>query len=334
MSMSIPATDKIIATFDSKYINSNFRQGRQFEDALVTIESGLTAGKMWNQEFQDAKHWISRACEHAQNIAADEARLPSRQHYSDARDQIGYAFSMNQAAKLSRELKKLETKQPGSLTPGMKGYVAALDQIDGLWKWLATAKPILVKGRKPNVTNRTEEEIEAIYSSTGHCPICTRRQKLVPGGAERQRPLVHHGYQMSDYNHAGYRMGKCFGTAKSSYEVSCEANKEFLVILKDTLRNQEAALKSLQASEHATLNVMEYPKNAPRNSDPVAVPYAKGTPQYEKARENEIRSTEGHIRQTKNEIEFHEARVANWKPAKLYNEITDPKEKILARMER
>ena len=141
--------------------------------------------------------------------------------------------------------------------------------------------------------------------------------------------MVHHGYQMSDYNHSGYRMGKCFGTADLPYEVSCEANKKFLVALKNTMKDLQAALKAYKASEHATLDVTEYPRSM---REPVQTPYAKGTPQYEKERESRIANVESQIRQTKDLIEFHTARVENWKAAKLYDEITDPAERIADRL--
>jgi len=325
--MSIPATDKISATFPQKYINT-FRNGDQFHNALHTIQSGIDAGKIYNQEFKDAKDWIANGCEHAQHVAANGARGGSRS-FGDCRDNIGYAFSMNQAAKLSRELKKLQKRSPEKITSGIVEYVATLDQIDAVWKWLQSVKPIIVKGRKPNVVNKTQEQIEAELTNTGHCAICGRRQKL-SGEELRTRTMVHHGYQMSDYNHSGYRVGKCFGTARLPYEVSCEANKEFLVILKRELKEYRASLKAYQNSEADTLMVTEYPTG--RLRDAVQVPYAKGTTQYEKERQSRIHEKESRIRQTQSAIKYHEAKVADWKPVKLYDEITDAAEKALARL--
>jgi hypothetical protein len=327
MGMAIPSTDLIQKTFPTPYIRSPFTSGDRFKASLVTVQDGLDAGKIYNQEFQNAKSYIGSGCEHAQHIAADGARdRNARYNEGDPRWDIGYAFQMNQAAALSRRLKKLS---PENITPGIQGYIATLDQIDGVWKWLQTVKPIIVKGRKPNVTNKTPEQIEAEFAHTGHCCVCTRRQKLSVGGEVRTRTMVHHGYQMSDYNHSGYRLGKCFGTAELPYEVSCEANKKFLVTLKNTLKDLAASLKAYKASKHESLTVTEYPRSM---REPVETPYAKGTPQYEKERESRIYSVESQIRQTKDLIEFHEARVANWKAAKLYDEITDPTERIREQM--
>jgi hypothetical protein len=325
--MAIPSTDLIQKTFPTPYINSGFTQGDRFNAALRTIQEGLDAGKIYNQEFQNAKHYVSGGCEHAQHIAADGARdRNARYDNSDPRHDIGYAFGMNQAAKLSRRLKKLNA---ANITPGIQNYINTLDQIDDAWKWLQSVKPIIVKGRKPNVTNKTPEQIEAEFRNTGHCCICTRRQKLSNGGDVRSRTMVHHGYQMSEYNHAGNRLGQCFGTDELPYQVSCEANKKFLIALKNTLKDLNAALKAYKGSTPATLDVTEYPRTM---REPVQVPYAKGTPQYERERESRTHRVESEIRQTKDLIEFHTARVTNWKAAKLYDEITDPQEKAAERL--
>src|SRR5271154_287463 len=164
--MAIPATDKITCTFDKKYINDSFGSGVRFEAALHVVAAGIQAGKIWNQEFQLAKGRIASGCEHAQHISSDGARKRGERHF-DCRDQIGYAFGMNQAAKMSRELKKLGKREPEILTAGIAAYIETLDQIDSVWKWLQSVKSIIVKGRKPSVT-KTPEQVELEMENTGH----------------------------------------------------------------------------------------------------------------------------------------------------------------------
>jgi hypothetical protein len=313
--MSTPATDKITSTFQTPHIKSGFSYPTKFEGALKIIEAGLLAGKIWNQEFQDAKYYIAHACEHAQHISAEAARQRGRS-YGDARDEIGYAFQMNQAAKVSRNLKKLAKRIPAVLKPGIADYILTLDQIDSMWKWLKSVKPIIVKGRKPNIENKTPEQIDAEMTNTGTCAICEKRQKL-SGGEIRERNMVHHGYQMSDYNHSGVRMGKCFGAFKLPYEVSCVANKEFKTLLQQELKDLEAYLKALKAKQHDTLEVTEYPKGF---RQPVQVPYKRGTEKYEQERASRVRRTEGDIRSTKDQIVHQTAKIEGWKPAPLYDE--------------
>src|SRR5271154_2741061 len=178
--MTTPATDKITRTFGRAYISA-YGSSKSFEAAIQTIANGLQAGKIWNQEFQDAKSRIASGCEHAQHISSDGARTRgSHRSFGDCRDNIGYAFSMNQAAKMSRELKKLGKRTPDVITDGIANYIATLDQIDAIWKWLQSVKPIIVKGRKPN-ENKTEAQIVIELKNTGICAICNHRQKLSEG---------------------------------------------------------------------------------------------------------------------------------------------------------
>lgn len=61
--MAIPATDLITKTFGTKYISSGYTQGDRFNASLVTVQDGLDAGKIYNQEFQNAKSYIGGGCE-------------------------------------------------------------------------------------------------------------------------------------------------------------------------------------------------------------------------------------------------------------------------------
>jgi len=315
--MATPATDKITSTFAKKYVSA-YTSGHMFVAALKTIEGGIEAGKIYNQEFINAKSWVASGCEHAQHIASDPARGKDRtRSHGDCRDNIGYAFGMNQAAKMSRELKKLTEKSPDTLTVGIAEYIETLDQIDAIWKWLQSVKSIIVKGRKPNV-NKTPAQIAEEMENTGNCAICERRQKLSKDGAVRTRTMVHHGYQMSDYNHSGTRMGQCFGAFKLPYEVSCEANKEFKILLQGELKDLEAYLKALNASKHDTLTVTEYPKGF---RFPEQVPYARGTAKYEQERKSRIYSTENRIDSTKDQIDYQTGRIATWRAERLYDEV-------------
>lgn len=312
--MATPATGKITATFGRKYVSA-FAYARQFEAALKTIEAGLQSGKIWNQEFQDAKSWVAHGCEHAQHVAAGDARKGGRS-YGDARDSIGYAFQMNQAAKASRELKKLAKRIPGVLNPGTAEYIMTLDQIDGVWKWLQSVKPVIVKGRKPSA-EKTPGQIAEEMANTGRCCICEGRQKLSQGGEPRSRTLVHHGYKMSEYNHSGNRMGACFGAFKPPYEVSCEPNREYRALLQGDLRDAKSYLADLTASKMDELDVTEYPKGL---RQPALVPCKRGTDKYERERESRIWRTKSRIRQLTDEIAHQKARIDSWKPAPLYEE--------------
>jgi hypothetical protein len=304
--MAIPATDKIIATFGSPYIRDTYqRHTDHFTASLRTIEEGIQAGKIWNQEFLAAKSWIAGGCEHAQHISSDAARGEERtRSYGDCRDDIGYAFSMNQAAKMSRNLKKLWRRLPGTFTQGIVGYVEVLDQIDALWKWLQSVKPLIVKGRKPP-ENPTPVDI----TNTGHCAVCEARFKLERHGA---RKMVHHGFRISDRmgHYYGHRSGKCFGTSYLPYELSNQANIEYKYFLEHELIDAQIYLGGLKASVPETLTVMEYQKGI---ANPVPVKYDRGTKKYEDERQHLIWQTESEIRWLNEQIPYQQKRIDTWR---------------------
>jgi hypothetical protein len=306
--MAIPATDKIIATFGTPYIRDTYeRHTDRFSASLRTIEEGIQAGKIWNQEFLAAKDYIAGGCEHAQHIASDPARGKHTRSYGDCRDDIGYAFGMNQAAKMSRNLKKLWKRYPDTFTQGIVGYVEVLDQIDAVWKWLQTVKPLIVKGRKPP-ENPTPVDI----TNTGHCPICEARFKLERHGSiHGVRPMVHHGFRISDRmgNYFGHRAGKCFGTGYQPYELSNKANIAYKYFLERELKDAESYLADLKASVPDTLTVMEYQKGI---AMPTPVKYDRGTKKYEDERQHLIWQVESEIRWLNDQIPYQQKRIDTW----------------------
>lgn len=309
---TVPKTDLIIATFSkAEYarLNNPFTRGTRFDAAFVTLSNTLAAGKIWNVEFQDAKSVIADGCEHAQKVSANAAHEWQPEggvkHFptGDVRNEIGYAFGMNQAAKLSRNLKKLKG---ADLTTGIQTYILTLDQIAAINEYLKQFKAIIVKGRKPQV--KTEEQIADEISNIGTCCICGKGQKL-----DAAQGMVHHGYQMSEYNHAGYRMGSCFGVKHLPYEFSCEANKQWLSeCLKPRLKGTQNYLARLNASVPENLIVTTYKWEGHKQVE-VKTSVAKGTTEYEQQRQIEIDATEADIRNLNLHIEHHTAKVDNWK---------------------
>jgi len=304
-----PATDKISVTFSTPYIRHAFTQPDRFAVAVATLDAAKTAGEIYNQEFQNAKSYISSGCEHAQHIASDKARtekdqilykiLPS----SDPRHDIGYAFGMNQAAKLSRRLKKLAT---ADLTAGIQNYIATLDQINEWFQFLKSMKPIIKKGRKPNV-NKTDAMIAEENYNTGVCAICANRQKLDDASA-----MVMHGYQMSEYNHAGYRLGKCFGVAYKPYELSNEANVAFAPVLESHRAGIVKAIATLPKLTSVDINSHKW-EGGKRVA--VTVTYTKKANPYEFKQEitNRESRLEWELETVEADIVVNTAMIQNWK---------------------
>lgn len=314
-----PATDLILATASTKHA---FNVDK-FQEAMSLLESGLESGKIWNMEFQSAKYWVAEAAEHAQHISARKAHerhsdgSVKRYVGNDPRNDIGYAFSMNQAAKLSRRLKKLPIEQ---ITPEIQNYIDTLDQIIGIFEWLKQFKTIIVKGRK--VVEKTKEQILEELFNTGICAICESRQKLTS-----EEKMVMHGYQMSEYNHAGYRMGKCFGVGYKPYELSNEANIAYEPVLESQRTSLSNLVETLKSGTVVSLRVKKSKwDSSQRKMVDFDVTYTKeGTPfEFAQEMENKIYAVEGQLRTVKDYIKVNNIKIERWKaqPLKYGTKVT------------
>jgi len=282
----------------------------RFHAALAVLELGVKEHHIWNVDFVNAKDSICRCIEQAITVAAEpfyaerRANLNNRTwDSSDPRYDISGYMSYISAPKLLRNLEK----KNGFANPIILEYMEYLREIVRIGEIIKEVKHYIEKGRKPNVTNKTPQELAAEIANTGICTVCQNRQKLT---ADQQ--MVHHGYQMSEYNHAGYRIGKCFGCAFLPYEFSCEGNKQWLAqVLRPQLAANRKHLKDLNASVMPTLDRTRDTYVGGKRT-PVTETFAKGTPEYEEIRESKIYRTESDIRGLKVEIEFHDTLVAKW----------------------
>jgi hypothetical protein len=281
----------------------------RFQTALSVLELGVKEHHIWNVDFQNAKDTVSRCIEQAMTVAAEpfyvERRASNDYDFShnDPRYDISGYMTPISAPKLLRNLEK----KNGYANTIILEYMEYLRELVEIGKFIKEVKPFIEKGRKPNVTNKTPEALAAEIANTGTCTICQNRQKLTD-----EQKMVHHGYQMSEYNHSGYRVGRCFGCDFLPYEFSCEGNKQWLAqVLRPQLAGNRKYLKELKASTMLTLDrTREKYEGGKRTS--VTETFAKGTPEYEEIRENMIYRTESNIRLLKIDVEMHEGLVKAW----------------------
>lgn len=286
------------ANIEGGWRGRSFKLGK-FQEAVALLESAVAAQKIWNTEFEDAKYWIAKAIEHAQDVMAEGTDARSN-HFSytsgDARKDIGSAYSMNQAAPLNRRLKKLPKED---VTPSIQAYIETLDEITSVWELIKSVKPFIVKGRKPN-PNAVPVEIDR--KNTGTCAICMKNTKL--DGADK---LVHHGFTISNGVHYfGHREGSCFGVEYLPYEFSPEGNRAYRKVLKGMLENYEQALKNLQASPDTLLDLVR------EGAHYKEVTFHKGTPQYDKKLVERIREVENQIENCTESINWQQKMIDSW----------------------
>jgi hypothetical protein len=299
----------IVGTFEKHQDQRHaFTRGDRFAAALETLAAGKTAGKIWNVEFQDAKYFIAGACEHAQHESSHEAHDwqvgGGIVHYDDARRDIGYAFGMNQAAKLSRNLKKLSADK---MTSRIEAYIAVLDEIAALFTYLQSFKTIIVKGRRP--VEKTEEQLHDETFNTGVCAICANRQKL-----DSKVAMVMHGYQMSEYNHAGYRVGQCFGVGYKPYELSNEANVAFAPVLENHRKATSSAIKMYKTPGKVTEVSVKKDKWEGARRTEIQVTYTpEANPvEFKQEVESRIARLENELRYIKADIKTNNAKITGW----------------------
>jgi hypothetical protein len=298
--LDVPVISRLNHEKDARY-HVNFVR------AVEALNKGLADQKIWNVEVDDAKFTLSSAVDRALHTICERHRSTRSPDYGRepwTADFSGYC-DFNQAAGRIKRLTKNAPK-----TPAILDYIEALKEVDVIWKAIQSLKPFIQKGRRPN-ENKTQEQIEKELRNTGICAICAHRQKL------DDDKMVHHGYEMSEYNHSGCRVGECFGTDYPCYELSNEANIAYAPRLLTYQKDLTLALKTYNSGKITELEIEESEWNyKTRKSDVKKITVHKTGPTAEKfARELKYRigRVESQLRDVTNDIEINQAKIDNWK---------------------
>ncbi len=253
-------------------------------DARLT--AALEAKSIYNAEYGDLKFYFSRLLDEAISAAQRTFLNDEGRRLMDGGDNDSKAWSelyyfhpqINTFAKFGRLLDAVETQL---FNPHTVSYyiIIAYFEVYNAFKPLAdkflALKPFIIKGRKPVPANENSRTLV----NTGTCPICSKNVKL-DGGR-----LVEHGYQMSGYNHSGWREGRCFGVGYQPIEVSDFGVKCYVGVLNARILTLDIVLS----------------KPAPVTKDEL-----KG---YALAKAE--RSQVAYF------IKFYEAKLTGWKPSAL-----------------
>lgn len=294
-------TPKIIAALGSK--------APRFQEELAILEKGLADKKIWNVQLTDAKFRISNDIDKAAEFYANpfyEQRRNERDSWdsNDPRFDISMFMNTGSAPKLLRNLEK----KNGYNNPTILEYMEFLREVVAIGTLIKALKPYVVKGRRP--VEKTEEQLRDETFNTGMCAICARRQKL-----EMSLKMVMHGYQMSDYNHAGYRIGKCFGVGYKPYELSNEANVAFAPVLENHRAGIASAIKTLKVGAITEVDVKKdkWDGSVGKRVE-YTVTYTKAANPVEFAHEIELRIArlESELRMVKDDIKTNKAKIDNW----------------------
>jgi hypothetical protein len=294
-------TPKIIAALGER--------APRFQEELSILEKGLADKKIWNVQLVDAKFRISNDIDKAAEFYANpfyEQRRNERDSWdsNDPRFDISMFMNTQSAPKLLRGLEK----HNGYGNPVILTYMEFLREVVQIGNLIKALKPYVVKGRRP--VEKTEEQLRDETFNTGMCAICARRQKL-----EMSLGMVMHGYQMSDYNHRGWRIGKCFGVGYKPYELSNEANVAFAPVLENHRKGIAQAIRTLKSGKVTTLDVTKdkYDSSVGKRVE-YTVTYTKAENPAEFAHEMEVRLArlDSELRMVTDDIKTNKAKIDNW----------------------
>jgi hypothetical protein len=267
------------------------------------LNDAIAAGTIWNTDYTEVKDGLTRAfdgdCEQIKKVLLNSGdgsgtRTANKQYPGIEVLYWMLPFGLHQATKMFRDFPKMKSAIPAEVKASMDELIAFWSPIHtALYK---TAKPMIVKGRKPS---ETANEDARTLENTGTCPVCNGNFKREANGT-----MVKHGYKVEGREFHG----SCFGVGFQPFEVEPTGAVKYLGALGGALVREEASLVSLQTNPPATV------RDRTRMGSPVV---AKGEPRYDWAISNMIRERESMIRQIRSDIAYYGERIENWAPATL-----------------
>ena|SRR5271157_3316036 len=305
--MDTPVIDKLLsgnAEGSSHFTTpdrGNARLVKYLHESIKGMEQALAAGVIFNTEYKDGYGSMSRAAEEAFDLATAPFRGERNQwEQNDPRWYSVYHPSFANAGSAAKKLQKFKSE------PRVAALIPALEEADQLLQLCKKLKPLIKKGRKPNPNYIPPDE-----TNTGTCAICFHRQKLTKGQA-----MVDHGFTISNGVHYyGSRVGHCFGVNYQPYELSCEANKKFLVYLQAELKRTQGHLVELKSGTVVELHIMVSVREGFTRKDVpktlhINVPEEKIA--FDRELERRVAAAEQQIDYLKSDIKGQQKMIADW----------------------
>ncbi len=276
----------------------NSRLLKVLHESIKGMEQAIAEGVIYNTEYKDAYGYMSRASEEAFDAATASFRGDRQQwEQNDPRWYTVYHPSFANVGGAIKKLMKFKGKEPR-----VDALLPALEEAQQLLDICKKAKPLIKKGRKPNPNYVPPDE-----TNTGKCAICQHRQKL-----QKNQNLVDHGFKISDGLHYfGSRVGHCFGVNFLPYELSCDANKRFVVYLKAELKRSEEHLVELKSGTIKELHVLVRERQGFSYVDTPKVLQA-GTHAFDEELKTRVWKAEQQISYLKSDIKGQEKLIADW----------------------
>lgn len=273
---------------------------------LSKLNDALTANSIYNVDYNDLRDGLKWRYEKALDILHSDFIALRDMGVSEIvyNNDISMFCDFNQAAGRIKRLSKLQPSKTEAIV--LDVYIATLAEIDALNTAFKSLKPVIIKGRKPN-QDKTPQQIADELKGTGICAICGRRQKI-----DGKDKMVHHGYQMSERYHAGYRIGSCFGVGYAPYELSNEANIKFAPVLANHKANIEHSLKYLNSGKITSVDVKKTKWEGKLVEYTVTYTSVENPVEFKREIESRISSHESQLRMINDDIKNNDAKIAGW----------------------
>lgn len=311
ISLATPALDAFLPTIEDEHTpfttRITARVVERFNRGRAVFEEALAERSIYNQELLAAKSDVNEAFE----LAIGEVRNHIwDKHEKEARRRgevdnfytvTSGLFQINHAPGRVKRLEKA-IKKYSPRYPELKELLVLWQEVAQFNDAINALKPYIKKGRKPA---EVQKPIDTTNMAT--CPICLELYKM-----QENRNLVHHGFQISNQGrYLGQRLGRCFGTDKQPYELSCEANRQYIAeVVQPDIERTSTRLKRLETGEITTLITERW---VPGQRLPEPVDVHIGEEGFDRLLRAEINRTTFELERHQQTLEIHEKLIADWK---------------------
>lgn len=283
------------------------RQAETFPNVIKDFEKAIADKHIWNTDYESGKSFLSNRCDEAVDKMKAIQRTAHDRPQWESNDIRWYTVYTPSFLNYPGAVKKLQKFKDD---PYVAGLLPIFTEVAKVAEIVKAVKPFIEKGRKPNPNAKPVD-----LTNTGTCAICQKLQKLSGKGK-----MVHHGYQISDgYGHYfGFRSGSCFGVDRTPYELSCEANKEYVAALTVNLNKVKERLQDLESGKVTEIVRLESSRSGSfgqRKQE--AVTYKQGDEKWKVVLDGEIREVKGAIGAIEYEIEQQGWLIKDWKKKEL-----------------
>lgn len=307
--MNIPIIDGLLAGNSQGTSNfttpdkGNARLRKLLAESIKGLEASLAAGEIYNTEYKDAYSYISRAAEEAMDQSTAPFRGDQTSRSWEQNDPRWYTVYHPSFANVGGALKKLMKFKGKNDEPRVNALIPVLEETMQLLELTKKLKPLIKKGRKPN-----PNYVAPDLTNTGTCCICQHRQKLAKG-----QMLVDHGFKISDGLHYfGSRVGHCFGVNYQPFEISCEANKKFVIYLQAELKRTREHLAELKSGTIEKLFIIVREREGFGYKD-VPKTLLKGEAGFDRELQSRVIDAETQERYLLSDIKNQQKLIREWK---------------------